>query len=69
MNTSTKFVISNSLKKVTWQNTSIIKNNVIEEIKKLKVNSEEDITILGSGSIVTLLSNELLIDEYELRID
>ncbi len=69
MNTSTKFVISNSLKKATWQNTSIIKNDVIDEIKKLKVNSEEDITILGSGSIVTLLSNELLIDEYELLID
>lgn len=32
--TSFKFVLSNSLKKVTWQNTSIIKNDVIEEIKK-----------------------------------
>ncbi len=48
MNSSTKFVISHSLQKATWQNTSIINGDVIEEIKKLKANSAEDITILGS---------------------
>ncbi len=69
MNSSTKFVISNSLQKTTWQNTNIINGDVIEKIKKLNASSSVDITILGSGSIVTLLSNELLIDEYEFMID
>jgi dihydrofolate reductase len=69
MNAATKIVISNSLKKVSWKNTSIINGKIVQEIKNLKANSSVDITILGSGSIVTLLSNELLIDEYEFMID
>lgn len=69
MNLASKIVISNSLQKVSWQNTTIINGNIMEEIKKLKENSIHDITILGSGNIVTQLSDSLLIDEYELLID
>ncbi|HRG58714.1 MAG TPA: dihydrofolate reductase family protein [Bacteroidia bacterium] len=69
MNTSTKFVVSNSLKEATWQNSSILNGDIIQEIKKLKANTVEDIIILGSGSIISLLSQSLLIDEYEFMID
>jgi dihydrofolate reductase len=68
MNESHKIVFSTSLKKVGWQNTKLIKTDLIEEVKKLK-KLQQDITILGSGSIVTQLADHGLIDEYQFMID
>lgn len=67
MNESEKIVFSRTLKKADWQNTRIISNNIGEEIKKLK--KDKDLTILGSGSIITQLSELGLIDVYQLMID
>ncbi|MFS8131055.1 MAG: dihydrofolate reductase family protein [Candidatus Dojkabacteria bacterium] len=59
-----KVVISKSLDKVTWNNSVLIKDNVVEEIKKLKEEEGKDIVVYGSGSIVKMLQDEGLIDEY-----
>ncbi|RPD42888.1 dihydrofolate reductase family protein [Chitinophaga barathri] len=67
MNRSEKIVISHSLTRADWENTRIIKDNIGEEIKKLK--KDKSLTILGSGSIVTQLSDLGLIDQYQLMID
>ena len=69
MNSAKKIVISGSLTKADWNNSSIIKGNLAEEIKQLKQTATNHITILGSGSIVTQLAAENLIDEYLLMID
>ncbi|MGB3078423.1 MAG: dihydrofolate reductase family protein [Saprospiraceae bacterium] len=69
MNKSEKIVISRALKKADWENTRIIRENVIAEITALKNSTDKSITILGSGSITTLLANEGLIDTYQLMID
>nr|WP_294860589.1 dihydrofolate reductase family protein [uncultured Fluviicola sp.] len=69
MNNSKKMVCSNTLKEVNWQNTSILNGNVIEQLKQLKQNSEKDITILGSGSLLTQLSDAGLIDSYTIMLD
>jgi dihydrofolate reductase len=69
MNNSDKIVFSRTLKKAAWNNTSLIKGNLEEEIKKLKQLPGKDLTILGSGSIVTQLAVAGLIDEYQFMVD
>ncbi|MBP0904247.1 dihydrofolate reductase family protein [Mariniflexile gromovii] len=69
MNNSKKVVVSSSLEKVNWKNTSLLKGNLIDEIKELKKTSKHNITILGSGSLVTQLTNVGLIDSYEIMLD
>jgi dihydrofolate reductase len=69
MNSAEKIVFSNSLEKADWQNTTLIKGDLVEEIKKLKQQPGNDLTILGSGSIVSQLSDARLIDRYEIMLD
>jgi dihydrofolate reductase len=69
MNKAEKIVFSKSMKKADWNNTKIVSGNIIEEIKKLKNQTGNALTILGSGSIVSQFAEENLIDEYMLLID
>jgi dihydrofolate reductase len=69
MNRSDKIVFSRTLKKADWKNTRVVKDNIVEEIKKLKHVSGKDMTILGSGSIVTQFAELGLIDEYLIMVD
>ena len=68
MNKAEKIVFSKTLKEVKWNNSRIIRDNLVEEIKKIKA-GKTNITILGSGSIITQLADHNLIDEYSLMID
>jgi len=69
MNKSKKIVISNSLKKADWTNTTILRGNVFDQIKELKQTSAYDLTILGSGSIVSQFAAQGLIDIFQIMID
>jgi dihydrofolate reductase len=69
MNKAEKIVFSTTLKKAEWNNTRLITGNLVEEVKKLKQLPGGDMTILGSGSIVTQLTDVGLIDEYQFMID
>lgn len=69
MNKSEKIVFSNSLKKAEWNNTKIIGGNIVEEMTRLKKKKGNDMTILGSGSIVSLFADAGLIDKYQIMID
>ncbi|HEU5292089.1 MAG TPA: dihydrofolate reductase family protein [Cyclobacteriaceae bacterium] len=68
MNKSEKIVFSKKKKKADWTNTKIINSNIVEEVKKLK-KGKKHMTILGSGSIVTQLAEEGLIDTYMFMVD
>jgi dihydrofolate reductase len=68
MNTLPKIVFSSTLTKADWENSILIKQNIEEEILKLKSKSGKDIVILGSGSIVSQLTQANLIDEYRIII-
>jgi len=67
MNKAEKIVVSKKMKKADWSNTRIINEDLEKEIKKLK-KLDKDITILGSGTIVTQLAEAGLIDEYQIMI-
>lgn len=68
MNRAEKIVCSRTLKKAEWNNTRLLKENLVAEITKLK-NEGREITILGSGRLVTFFSEHGLIDEYQFMID
>ncbi|UAY50967.1 dihydrofolate reductase family protein [Ferruginibacter albus] len=69
INKAEKIVFSNTLKEASWNNTSVISGDIIPQIKNLKQTATKDLTILGSGSIITQLSNADLIDEYGIMVD
>jgi dihydrofolate reductase len=69
MNRSEKIVFSTTLQKADWENTRIISRNGIEEVAAMKNSPGKDMTILGSGSLVTQLTDAGLIDEYQFMID
>jgi dihydrofolate reductase len=63
-----KIVFSKTLAEVTWNNTQLIKDNIAEEVKKLKEQPGNDLVIFGSPSLATSFMNLGLIDEYKLTI-
>ena len=69
MNRSEKIVFSKRLENVEWENTKLIKHNIVKEIKKRKETSDKNMTILGSGSIVSQFAEAGLIDEYQIMVD
>lgn len=69
MNKADKIVFSRTLKKPEWNNTKLVKDNIIEEIKKIKSSSGKDMVLLGSGSILTQFAEQDLIDEYQIMVD
>jgi dihydrofolate reductase len=69
MNELPKVVFSRTLDKVSWNNTRLVKGNLAEEVRAMKKEPGEDMTILGSGSIVSQLAQEGLIDEYQLIVN
>ncbi len=69
MNDAPKVVFSTTLNQANWQNTTLIKTNITEEIHKLKQQPGKGLVVLGSGSIVAQLAGEHLIDEYHLVLN
>jgi dihydrofolate reductase len=69
MNNLRKVVFSRTLNSVSWQNTSLVKGNLAEEVRKLKQEPGEQMVIMGSGSIISQLALERLIDEYQVVVN
>ncbi len=68
MNSMPKFVVSSTLKDAEWNNSTIIKGNVAEEVSKLKQQPGADILVAGSGQLVQALMEHDLVDEYRLMV-
>jgi dihydrofolate reductase len=69
MNAATKVVFSRTLEKADWNNTRLVKDNMPAEVRKMKQETGKDLTVLGSGSIVSQLAQEGLIDEYQVLVN
>jgi dihydrofolate reductase len=69
MNAAQKIVFSRTLEKADWNNTRLVKDNMLAEVRKMKQQPEKDMTVLGSGSIVSQLTQEGLIDEYQVLVN
>lgn len=66
VNKITKYVVSKTLRKPTWENTVVVKND--KELKKLKNSSGPDLQVYGSGNLVQTLLKQDLVDELWLKI-
>jgi dihydrofolate reductase len=62
-----KFVVSTTLQEATWTNSKLIKDNIAEEVSKLK-QQFGTIAVIGSGELVHTLLQHNLIDEYMLIV-
>jgi dihydrofolate reductase len=69
MNKAEKIVFSRTLDKVDWNNTRLVKDDMLAEVRRLKQQSGKDLTVLGSGSIVSQLAQNGLIDEYQILLN
>ena len=69
MNKSDKIVFSNTLKKAEWKNTTLLSGDIISKIRKMKSEPGKDMTILGSGTIVSQFVDAGLIDSFQIMID
>ena len=66
MNAPAKYVVSKTLEKPIWRNTTIIRDNVVDAVRALKAQPGKNIVTDGSSQLVhTLLANDL-VDELHL---
>ena len=64
-----KVVFTKTLDKSTWNNTTLAKGNLAEEIANLKKQSGKDIIVFGGAGFVSSLIKEGLVDEYHLIVN
>jgi dihydrofolate reductase len=69
MNSLPKIVFSRTLQKAEWKNTRLVKDNIVEEIAKLKREPGKDLAIFGSSDLVLTLMKSDLIDEYRIIVN
>jgi dihydrofolate reductase len=68
MNAPRKYVVSKTLQQPIWRNTTIIRENVIEEVRALKAQPGGDILTDGSSQLVHALLEHDLVDELHLLV-
>src|SRR6185295_5259276 len=67
-NGARKYVVSKTLDKVEWNNSTLIKGDVVDEITKLKQQSGPDLVVHGSGTLVQTLMQHGLVDRVRLLV-
>ncbi len=68
MNAPKKYVVSKTLQKPIWRNTTIIRENVIESVRALKAQPGKNILTDGSSQLVHALLAADLVDELHLLV-
>jgi dihydrofolate reductase len=68
INSMPKVVVSTTLKDPDWENTTVVSENVPEEVAKLKDQYEGDILIAGSAGLLKTLVENDLVDEWRLMV-
>jgi dihydrofolate reductase len=72
LDTATKIVVSRTLDHIAWndaKNTVLIKDNIADEINKIKQQPGKDIWFLGSVALFQTFMQLDLIDEYRININ
>jgi dihydrofolate reductase len=68
MNSLPKVVFSRTLTDASWRNTTLVNNDMPGAIRRMKKEPGDGMVILGSGAIVAQLTQEKLIDEYQIIV-
>jgi len=67
-NNMPKYVVSSTLDKPEWNNTTVLEGDVAEEVAKLKREQDGNIVVHGSGQLVQTLLEHDLVDELRLMV-
>ncbi len=68
MNAPAKYVVSKTLEQPIWRNTTIIRDDVVEAVRKLKTGPGKNILTDGSQQLVHTLLEHDLVDELHLLL-
>jgi dihydrofolate reductase len=68
LNSAKKYVASRTLNNVDWNNSTLLKGDVVQEIRKLKEQDGPELQVHGSSNFIQTLLKHSLIDEYRLWI-
>jgi dihydrofolate reductase len=68
MNGTPKYVVSNTLTSADWQNSTLIRGDVVKELARIKEQPGGNLSITGSGTLVASLLREGLLDELHLLL-
>ncbi len=68
LNSLSKYVISSTLEHPAWNNSTVLKGDVLSEVSKLKQELNGEIVVLASFQLVHTLIEHDLIDELRLKI-
>jgi dihydrofolate reductase len=67
-NTMPKYVVSSTLESPEWNNTTVLRGDVVEEVTKLKQQYEGDIVVHGSPQLAQTLIEHDLVDALHLQV-
>lgn len=68
MNNIPKIVFSRTLEHAGWNNTTLVKERVEEEVARLKQQPGKDLLVFGSADLASTLMRQGLVDEYRLGL-
>ncbi len=68
LNSVKKYVVSRTLDEVNWNNSTLVKGNLVQAIRDLKEQKGPEIQVHGSGNLIQTLLKHDLIDEFRLWI-
>ena len=69
LNNVQKYVVSTTLKDASaWRNSTLIRDNVVENVRKLKQQPGKNILVDGSSVLTKTLAENDLVDEYSLHV-
>jgi dihydrofolate reductase len=68
LNSLPKYVVSSTLKSPDWNNSTVLKGDVLEEVSRLKYELNGEIVVPASFQLVRTLMEHDLVDELRLKI-
>ncbi len=67
-NSMPKYVVSSTLENPEWTNSTVLKGDVVEEVKQLREKHDGDIVVHGSVQLAQTLIDNDLVDELRLMV-
>jgi dihydrofolate reductase len=67
-NSMPKYVVSSTLENPEWNNSTVLKGDLVEEVKRLRDEADGDIVVHGSAQLAQALLENDLVDELRLMV-
>jgi dihydrofolate reductase len=68
LNSLPKYVVSSTLEDPDWNNSTVLKGDVVDEVSKLKQELSGELVVAGSFQLLRTLMEHDLVDELRLKV-